>query len=79
MNDELLVSTAFADDVISSWSVSQSQAAYHALLCNTAQKDIAKKLHKSAQNISKLLSAAKVNLVQMYLDRYHNLISNLLE
>ena len=79
VNDELLVSTAFADDVISSWSVSQSQAAYHALLCNTAQKDIAKKLHKSAQNISKLLSAAKVNLVQMYLDRYHNLISNLLE
>ena len=79
VNDELLVSTAFADDVISSWSVSQSQAAYHALLCNTAQKDIAKKLHKSAQNISKLLSAAKVNLVQMYLDRYHNLISNLLK
>ena len=78
VNDELLVSTAFADDVISSWSVSQSQAAYQVLLYNTAQKEIANKLRKSAQNISKLLGKAKVNLVQMYIDRYHNLISNLL-
>ena len=72
VNDELQVSTAFADDVISSWSVSQS-------LYNTAQKEIASKLQKSAQNISKLLIAAKVNLVQMYIDRYHKLISNLLK
>lgn len=79
VNDELQVSTAFADDVISSWSVSQSQAAYQALLYNTAQKEIASKLQKSAQNISKLLIAAKVNLVQMYIDRYHKLISNLLK
>ncbi len=78
VNDELQVSTAFADDVISSWSASQSQAAYQVLLYNTAQKEIANKLQKSAQNISKLLGAAKVNLVQMFLDRYYNLISNLL-
>lgn len=76
-NEELQVSTAFADEVISSWSVSQSQATYQALLYDTSQKDIARKFKKSAQNISKLLSAAKVNLIQMYIDRYHNLISNL--
>lgn len=76
-NDELHVSTAFADEVISSWSIAQSQASYQALLYNISQKDIANKLQKSAQNISKLLSAAKVNLVQMYIDRYHNLILNL--
>ena len=76
-NEELQVSTAFADEVISSWSVSQSQATYQALLYNTSQKDIAHKLQKSAQNISKLLSAAKIALIQMYIDRYHNLISNL--
>lgn len=79
VNEELQVSTAFADDVVSSWSVSQSQASYQALLYNTSQKDIANKLQKSAQNISKLLGAAKVNLVQMYIDRYHKLISNLLK
>lgn len=78
VNEELQVSTAFADDIISSWSISQSQAIYQALLYNTAQKEIANKLHKSAQNISKQLSAAKVNLVKLYLVRYKNLISNLI-
>lgn len=79
VNEELQVSTAFADEVISSWSVPQSQAAYQALLYNTSQKEIAHKFQKSAQNISKLLGAAKVNLVQMYIDRYHKLISNLIK
>ena len=79
VNEELQVSTAFADELISSWSVSQSQATYQALLYNTSQKEIAHKFKKSAQNISKLLSAAKVNLIQMYIDRYHNLISNLIK
>ncbi len=77
VNEELQVSGAFADEVISSWSVPQSQAAYQALLYNISQKEIAKKFQKSAQNISKLLGAAKLNLVQMYIDRYHKLISNL--
>lgn len=79
VNEELQVSTAFADEVISSWSVSQSQAAYQALLYNTSQKEIAHKFQKSAQNISKLLSAARVNLVQMYIGRYHKLTSNLIK
>lgn len=77
VNEELQVSGAFADEVVSSWSVPQSQAAYQALLYNISQKEIAHKFQKSAQNISKLLGAAKVNLVQMYIDRYHKLISNL--
>lgn len=79
VNEELQVSTAFADEVVSSWSVPQSQAAYQALLYDTSQKEIAHKFQKSAQNISKLLGAAKVNLVQMYIDRYHKLISNLIK
>lgn len=79
VNEELQVSTAFADEVISSWSVPQSQAVYQALLYHTSQKEIAHKFQKSAQNISKLLSAAKANLVQMYIDRYHNLISRLIK
>lgn len=79
VNEELKVSTAFADEVVSSWSIPQSQAAYQALLYNTSQKEIAHKFQKSAQNISKLLSTAKVNLVQMYIGRYHKLISNMIK
>ena len=76
VNEELRVSTAFADEIISSWTVSQAQVSYQALLYNTSQKDIAHKFQKSAQNISKLLRAAKTSLVQMYIDRYNHLISN---
>lgn len=79
VNEELQVSTAFADEVVSSWSVPQSQATYQALLYNISQKEIANKFQKSAQNISKLLSTAKLNLIQMYINRYHNLISNLIK
>lgn len=79
VNEELLVSTAFADEVISSWSIRQSQAAYQALLYNISQKEIAHKFQKSTQNISKLLGTAKVNLIQMYIDRYNNLISNFIK
>ncbi|MGM9842493.1 MAG: hypothetical protein ACI31D_09875 [Candidatus Limisoma sp.] len=77
IDEELQVSTAFADEVISSWSVPQSQAAYQALLYDISQKEIARRLQQSAQNISKLLSAARVNHIRMYIDRYYNLISNL--
>lgn len=79
VNEELQVSTAFADEIISSWSVSQSQASYQALLYNTSQKEIAQKFQKSAQNISKLLNAAKTDLIQNYLERYYHLISNLIK
>ena len=79
VNEELQVSTAFADEIISSWSVSQSQASYQALLYNTSQKEIAQKFQKSAQNISKLLNAAKTDLIHNYLERYHHLISNLIK
>lgn len=79
VNEELQISTAFADEIISSWSISQSQAVYQALLYNISQKEIAHKFQTSVQNISKLLRAAKLNLVQTFIDRYHYLISNLIK
>lgn len=77
VNDEFKVSTSFADEEITSWSISQSQAVYQALLYNIPQKDIALKFQKSAQNISKLLGAAKLGIIQMYINRYYDLILNL--
>lgn len=79
VNEELKVSTAFADEIISAWSVPQAEAVYQALLYNISQKDIANKLQTSAQNVSKLLIAAKASLIQMYIDRYRHLLSNFIK
>lgn len=75
INDELKVSTAFADDIISNWTSSQAEVIYPTLLYQTSQKDIAIKYGKTAQNISKLLLAAKENLIHIYLKRYSTLIT----
>jgi hypothetical protein len=75
VNDELKVSTAFADDIISGWSFSQAFVIYSALLYQIPQREIAHEINKSAQNVSKLLGAAKENLIRMYLERYAVLIN----
>ncbi|MEF9924195.1 MAG: hypothetical protein RR061_02225 [Muribaculaceae bacterium] len=75
VNNELKVSTAFADDIISRWSRSQAQVIYVSLLSKMTQKDIAIKLNKTTQNISKLLSAGKESLICLYLERYKQIIS----
>ena len=75
VNAELKISTAFADDIISGWSHAQAQAVYLTLLYRYTQKDVAARLDKTAQNISKLLGAAKENLIRNYLDRYYILIT----
>jgi hypothetical protein len=74
VNDEMAVGTAFADDVISSWSVPQAQVVYVTLLHPIAQKELAARMHKSAQSVSKLLNAAKEDLIRRYLERYQSLI-----
>lgn len=75
VNEELKISTAFADDIISDWSYSQAQVVYMTLLHQMQQKEIALKINKTAQNISKLLGAAKENLIRLYLERYSILIN----
>lgn len=75
VNEELKVSTSFADDIISGWSVTQSKAVYYALLNRAAtQKEIGQQIGSSYQNVSKLLVNAKISLIEMYIDRYSTLI-----
>ncbi len=76
INDELKVSTAFADDIISNWTPTQAGIVYPALLYQISQKNIAARYNKTAQNISKLLATAKEELIRIYLERYSNLIIN---
>ncbi|RHU30586.1 MULTISPECIES: hypothetical protein [Parabacteroides] len=74
-NDEFKVSTAFVDDIASNWTITQSQALYLSLLTGKTQKEIADDLQKSSQAISKLLIGGKANLIELYLNRYEQLIS----
>ncbi|WP_455638728.1 hypothetical protein [Parabacteroides sp.] len=75
INKEFIVSTAFVDDVISNWTITQAQAIYIWLLTNKNQKEIAEDLNKSSQAISKLLIGGKANLIELYLNRYEQLIT----
>lgn len=76
VNNELDVSTPFADEIITSWSTSQAQTIYHAIASNKTQKEIAAQLATSPQNVSKLLNAAKEQLLRRYIDRFKQLIIN---
>ncbi|WP_418992428.1 hypothetical protein [Alistipes sp.] len=75
VNDELRVSTAFADDVISGWTPRQSPALYLSLLHPMNQREIAAVLSQSGQNVSKLLGAGREPLIRLYLERYELLVS----
>ncbi|MBT9874353.1 hypothetical protein GPL06_16375 [Bacteroides salyersiae] len=75
MNDELKVSTAFADDIVSEWSVAQAQAIYASLIHSKTQKEIAADLNTSPQNISKRIIAGKEYLIRPYLDRCKQIIT----
>lgn len=74
VNDELSVSTSFADDIINGWTVSQAEAVYLSLGERMAQKDIALQLGKTKQNVSKLLASAKEPLISLYLERFVQII-----
>ena len=75
IDEEFEVSTAFADNIISSWSKKQSEVMFENLLNDSTQTDIARKLQSSNQNIGKLERAAKENLIRLYLDRFEKIIS----
>ena len=75
INSELLVSTAFADNIISNWSVAQAHAIYLSMLTQTSQKEVAICLNKTAQSVSKLLNTGKENLIRLYLNRFSKIIS----
>ncbi len=79
INNELKVSTAFADEIITDWTATQARIVYSALLCQKSQKYIATKYHTTAQNISKLLATAKESLISIYMKRYSTLIINILK
>lgn len=79
VNRELAVSTAFADNVVSGWSPSQAQIIYYTLLTEKKQKEVATDLNKSPQAVSKSLMGGKFRLIELYLNRYRDLIRSKIE
>lgn len=75
VNEELSVSTLFADDIVTGWTQAQAEVVYLSLLHDTTQKEVASLMGKSAQNVNKLLSTARESLVRAYLERYETLVT----
>jgi hypothetical protein len=75
-NNELFVSTAFADDIITNWTKTQAKIIYLYLIKSLIQKDLAEITGKSPQVISKLFSASKLYLILNYEKRYRYKINN---
>lgn len=75
VNEELKLSTSFADDIISKWTVKQAEVIYARIFTNVTQKELAEKLNMSIQNISKHLNLAKSNLINSFIERFKELMN----
>lgn len=74
VNKELRVSTAFADDIITSWTQSQSRVMFQSLTADLSHAEIGDILGISRQMVDKALRAGKEDLMNLYLNRFAELI-----
>ncbi len=75
VNEELAVSTPFADDIITRWSIKQAEITYMSLIRNQSQKELAESIGTTAQNVSKILTSAKEGLMRNYIERSIKIIA----
>ena len=75
VNEELDVSTAFVDDIITGWSNKQAGMIYLSLRQNSAKKDVAAMSGTSIQNVRNVLSVAKESLINRYIERTAEIIT----
>lgn len=74
VNKELRVSTAFADDIITGWTQSQSRVMFQSLTTGLSHAEIGDILGISRQMVDKALRAGKEDLMNLYLNRFAELI-----
>ena len=74
VNEELDVGLAFADDLITGWSVHQAKVVYLSVAQELSQTSIANIIEKSQQNVSKMLKSAKESLLVRFLNRFETII-----
>ena len=75
VNEELDVSTAFVDDIITGWSNKQAGMIYLSLRQNSAKKEVAGMSGTSIQNVRNVLSVAKESLIKKYIERNAEIIT----
>lgn len=76
-NEELEVSTAFVDDIVTNWTIAQAETFYLTITSNETQKGIALLTKKTPQTISKILAAGKFQLIANYYARFFKKIKNI--
>ena len=74
-NNELLVSTAFADNIISKWTSKQSKSFFLSVSRDITQKQLAEEMNTKPQNISQTLLKANESLIIEYIKRYESVIN----
>lgn len=74
VNDELRLSTAFVDDIISSWTQNQSKIMLLRLQTSKSHLELARILDVSRQMVDKSLKSSKEELIESYIDRFERLI-----
>lgn len=74
VNKELRVSTAFADDIISGWTQSQSRVMFQSLTTSLTHAEIGSILGITRQMVDKALRAGKEDLINLYINRFEELI-----
>lgn len=74
VNEELEVSTAFVDDIITGWSAKQAGMIYLSIREKRPKRDVAEITATSVQNVRNVLSAAKESLIKKYIDRNAEII-----
>ncbi|MDE6222769.1 MAG: SatD family protein [Muribaculaceae bacterium] len=78
VNEQLKVATAFADDIISSWTASQSKIILRSLLTGASHRDVAGSLGVSRQMVTKSLKSSKEELISNYIVWFEKLITEYL-
>ena len=75
VNEELKLPTAFADDIVSSWSQNQSKIILLSLISSKTHVELSQELEISRQMVDKSLKASKEELIEAYIKRYETLIN----
>jgi len=75
VNEELKLSTAFADDIVSSWSQNQSKIILQRLVTLKNHVELSQELGISRQMVDKSLKASNEELIEAYIKRYEYLIT----
>lgn len=74
VNKELHVSTAFADDIVSGWTQSQSRIMFQSLTTDRSHAEIGHLLGITRQTVDKALKVGKEDLMNLYIKRFKELI-----